>query len=181
MSTNALQYDSTVTFDKATIKDTKLVLCFIKELAKFEEFPDKVTATENDLANNLFSDKSTAEVLICNIDRIPCGFAVYFNTFSTTTGKPGIHLDDLFILPEYQSRGLGTLFLAHLSNIALERGCARFEWWALKSNISAHGFYRHIGARTVDEINVFRLAPKSMQNLISTQHYSNKGNLPHGN
>ena len=117
-----------LTIAAARIEQTPLILKFIQELAIFEKFPFDVTVTEDDLEKNLFAPKSRAEAIICYMDETPCGFAVFYNTFSTTTGKPGLHLDDLFILPEYQGQGIGKKVLQYLSNIAKEQGCARFEW-----------------------------------------------------
>ncbi|MGC5051787.1 GNAT family N-acetyltransferase [Micromonospora sp. DT48] len=47
--------------------------------------------------------------------------------------------------------------LAHLASLAVERGCARLEWWVLRTNDPALRFYRRLHARTVDEIDVLRL------------------------
>ena len=151
--------------EPAKIEDVSLILKFIQELAVFEEFPFDVTVTKDDLEKNLFGQNSIAETIICYSNETPCGFAVFYNTFSTTTGKPGLHLDDLFILPQYQGQGIGSKVLHYLSNLAKDRGCARFEWWALKTNIAATQFYQGIGAKTVDEINVFRLNSKEIDSV----------------
>lgn len=90
-----------LTIKTAKIEQSQLILKFIQELAIFEEFPFDVTVTEDDLKQNLFGPNSLAETIICYMDETPCGFAVFYNTFSTTTGKLGLHLEDLFILPEY--------------------------------------------------------------------------------
>ena len=149
----------------ATLKDADLILEFIKQLAAFEQFPFSVTVTVDDLIENLFGLSPLAEAIICYKNETPCGFAVYYSTFSTTTGKPGLHLDDLFILPRYQGQGIGNKVLSYLSKIAEERQCARFEWWALKTNEAAASFYQSIGADKVEEIDVFRLNAKGIERL----------------
>ena len=141
----------------ATKRDSALVLHYIKALAIAEDFPFAVAVTLYDLENNLFTNTATAHALLFYQHNKPCGFAVYYYSFSTTTGKRGLHLDDLYIEPEYQGQGIGKTVLVHLAQLAIEQDCARFEWWALKSNDSAIKFYQKIGAQNLDEISIFRL------------------------
>ncbi|MGR2770429.1 GNAT family N-acetyltransferase [Photobacterium ganghwense] len=143
--------------EKAAIEDADLLVYFIKRLAEYEAFPFDVTVTADDLRVNLLSPSSTAEAVLLYAGEKPCGFAVYYYTFSTTTGKRGLHLDDLFIEPEYQGRGWGKQVLVYLSKLAVENQCARFEWWALKTNVSAIKFYERIGAQQLDELAIFRM------------------------
>ena len=143
----------------ATKEDAELILHFIKKLAIAEEFPFEVSVTKEDLENNLFTS-SNAEAVILYVDKEPCGFAVFYYTFSTTTGKRGLHLDDLYIEPDHQGKGLGKKVMDYLSQLAISKKCARFEWWALKTNDSAIKFYNNIGAKSLDELTVFRLEPK---------------------
>jgi GNAT superfamily N-acetyltransferase len=143
--------------EKAKKEDSELLVYFIKELAKVEEFPFEVTVTSEDIQENLLSSNASAEAIICYKNDRPCGFAVYYYTFSTTTGKRGLHLDDLFIEPEYQGKGFGKQVLVYLSKLANKNRCARFEWWALKTNISAIKFYESLGAQQLEELSIFRL------------------------
>lgn len=147
---------------QATIKDSKLLVYFIKALAKAEEFPCEVMVTVENIQENLFSSNSVAEAIICYENNQPCGFAVYYYTFSTTLGKRGLHLDDLFIEPKYQGKGFGKQVLVHLSKLASENHCARFEWWVLKKNLSAIKFYEKFGAQELEELSIFRLESSSI-------------------
>jgi GNAT superfamily N-acetyltransferase len=82
---------------------------------------------------------------------------LFFHNFSTFEGRPGIYLEDLFVRPEARGKGLGKALLAELARLAVERGCARFEWWVLDWNAPAIGFYKSIGARPMDEWTVMRV------------------------
>jgi GNAT superfamily N-acetyltransferase len=144
----------------AVAADTALLLEFIRELAEAEQLPFPVTATTEDLLDSLFGARPVAEALLGFVANEPVCFAVFFETFSTTTGKRGLHLDDLFVREKFQGRGYGKKILSHIASIAEARNCARFEWWCLKTNERAINFYQSIGARPMEELIIFR-----MQNL----------------
>ncbi len=141
----------------ATINDAELIIHYIKELVKAEKLPYKVSVTKKDVEQNIFGKHSNVKSLIFYHEQKPCGFAVYYFTFSTATGKKGLHLDDLYIDPSCQGKGFGTKALIYLAKIADENDCARFEWWALKTNTSAINFYEKIGSQKLDELHLFRL------------------------
>lgn len=141
----------------ATPEDVATVLRFIRELAEFEREPDAVEATEAGLAAALFGDRPAAEALIAERDGAPLGFALFFHNFSTWTGKRGIYLEDLYVTPEARGAGVGTALLRHIAGIALDRGCARFEWAVLDWNTPAIEFYTAMGADSMDEWTVRRV------------------------
>jgi GNAT superfamily N-acetyltransferase len=150
---------------RARETDTPLILSLIKELAEVEKFPFDLTVTETDLKTSLFGEQPAAEVIIGYLDEEPVGFAVYYQTFATTTGRSGLHLDDLYVRPQFQGNGFGKRILGHLARLARNRGCARFEWWALEWNEKAIRFYKSIGARNMRELRIFRLGPENIQSV----------------
>ena len=93
------------------------------------------------------------------------GFALYFHTFSTFRGQPGLYLEDLFVRPEHRGRGIGKRLLAGLAGIALDRGCGRVEWAVLDWNEPSIGFYRSLGARPMDDWTVYRLDDSPLARL----------------
>ena len=125
----------------ATAADVPLLLEFIRAIAEYEKLIDQVKATEETLRESLFGDRPAAEALLGEWGGEPAAFAVYFQNFSTFTGRPGLYLEDLFVKPEYRQRGIGKLMLKHLAKIAVERGCPRLEWVALDWNEPAIEFY----------------------------------------
>ncbi|KHA62897.1 GNAT family acetyltransferase [Sphingomonas sp. Ant20] len=129
----------------ATRADIGTILRFVRELAAFEREPDAVEATEATLGEALFGDALAAEAVIADGADGPVGFAVFFHNFSTWTGKRGLYLEDLYVTPEARGQGVGGALLAHLAGIAIDRGCARFEWSVLDWNADAIAVYRRLG------------------------------------
>jgi len=149
----------------ATRADVALILRLVRELAEFEREPDAVEATEDMLERALFGERPAAEAVIAELDGAPVGFALFFQNFSTWTGRPGIYLEDLYVTPAARGSGTGTALLRHLAGIALDRGCARFEWAVLDWNEPAINFYRAMGAVGMDEWRVQRVAGDALVKL----------------
>jgi GNAT superfamily N-acetyltransferase len=154
---------STLLVREATPDDTALVLRFIRELAIYEKLEHAAVATEEQLRNALFGARRFAEVLIAEADGSPVGFALFFHTFSTFLGQPGLYLEDLYVRPESRGNGYGAALLRRLAAIAVVRGCGRLEWSVLDWNEPASGFYRKLGAVPMDEWTVFRLEGEALR------------------
>lgn len=153
-----------LTFRYAVPEDTDLILYFIKKLAEYEHMLDQVSAIEDILREWIF-EKQKAEVLFAQKDGKEIGFALFFHNFSTFLGKAGIYLEDLFVLPQYRGKGYGKAMLQKLSQIAVERGCGRLEWWCLDWNTPSIGFYQSLGAEPMSDWTVYRLSGKAMEDL----------------
>jgi GNAT superfamily N-acetyltransferase len=151
----------------ATPADVKLILSLIRELAEYEKLAHQVVATEADIQDSLFGPRPSAECLIAEFDGAPAGFALFFHNFSTFLGKPGIYLEDLYVKPELRGKGIGRKLLAHLAQLAVTRGCGRFEWAVLDWNEPAIGFYRSIGARMLDDWKINRLTGEALEKLAA--------------
>jgi GNAT superfamily N-acetyltransferase len=148
--------------------DLPLVLQFIRELAEYERLADEVSATEADLRATLFGPERVAYAVLAFAGDEPAGFAVYFFSFSTFLGKPGLYLEDLYVRPAYRNRGLGRKLMAHLARIAVDRGCGRMEWAVLDWNDLALRVYRAVGARPMSEWTVQRLTGGALTALAQT-------------
>jgi GNAT superfamily N-acetyltransferase len=155
----------TATIRPARPDDSEEIATLIRELAASEKLEDQAKATAEDLARHLFGDHPAAEVLIAEVDGHPVGFALYFSTFSTFRGQPGLYLEDLFVRPEHRSRGIGKALLAGVARVAVDRGCGRLEWAVLDWNTPSIEFYRSQGAVPMDEWTVFRVADESLASL----------------
>jgi GNAT superfamily N-acetyltransferase len=149
----------------ATIDDVPIVLSLIKALADYEQLADQVKATEADLRAALFGPKPAAEVIIGYAGNEPAGFALYFQSFSTFVGRPGLYLEDLFVKPGWRKHGLGRQLLARLAHVAVERGYGRMEWSVLNWNETALRVYRAVGARPMNDWTVYRLAGEPLRDL----------------
>lgn len=156
---------SQFTIRPATEADIPVLLSLIKQLAEYEKLAHAVVATENDLRRSLFGPRPVAEALIGESDGQPVAFAVFFHNFSTFLGRPGLYLEDLFVVPSYRGGGFGKLMLTHLAKIAIERNCGRFEWSVLEWNESAINFYKKLGAVPMDDWTVFRLEGAELRKL----------------
>ena len=147
--------------------DLAIIHDFIRALADYERLADEVRVDEDMLGRHLFGPKPMAEVLIAEAAGTPVGFALFFHNFSTFEGRPGLYLEDLFVVPEARGKGVGKALLVRLAQLALERDCARFEWWVLDWNEPAIDFYRSIGAKPMDEWTVQRMEGDALRRLAA--------------
>jgi GNAT superfamily N-acetyltransferase len=145
-------------------EDSALVLEFIRALAEYEDLLDMVEATEEGLRKYIFEDK-IAEVVICEYDGSPVGFALYFHNFSTFLGRPGIYIEDIFVKPSFRGKGLGKLLLTFIAKLACQRNCGRLEWACLDWNAPSIKFYKSQGARALDEWTCYRVTGKALTGL----------------
>lgn len=156
---------STITIRPATRDDIPLLLRLIQDLAAFVGEPQAARATEAILQESLFGSRSYAEALIASLDGEPCGMAVFFHNFSTWTGRPGLYLEDLYVTPAARGAGVGKALMARLAALARQRGCARFEWGVLASNLPAAAFYHRLGAHPLDDFILTRLDGEALEQL----------------
>ena len=145
--------------------DIPTIATLIRGLARFEKLEDEVTMTENLLAKGLFGDRPFAETLLAEEGGAAVGFALFFHNFSTFLARPGLYLEDLFVVPEGRGHGVGRALLVALARLAVDRGCGRLEWSVLDWNRDAIGFYERIGARPNSEWTVYRLAGEALRSL----------------
>ena len=153
----------------ATERDVPLILRLIKDLAEYERMSNEVVATEEGLRATLFGARPAAEVLLGYAGEEPAGFALFFHNFSTFVGKPGLYLEDLFVVPKFRGRGYGKALLARLAQIAIERSCGRFEWTVLDWNEPAIGFYRKLGAVPMEDWTIFRVSGAALEPLAASK------------
>jgi GNAT superfamily N-acetyltransferase len=153
-------------------KDIAIILEFIRNLAEYEHLLDMVETKEEDLKKYLF-EKKLIEVVIGEYDGIPAGFALFFHNFSTFLGRPGIFIEDIFVKPEFRSKGLGKMFFSFLAKIAVERNCGRLEWACLDWNKPSIEFYKSQGARPLDEWTTYRLTRDEIIKLAERFSFNN--------
>jgi len=151
--------------ERATERDVPLILRLIKELAEYERMADEVIATEDSVRATLFGPRPAAEVVVGYAGDEPAGFALFFHNYSTFLAKPGLYLEDLFVVPEWRGHGLGLALMKRLAAIAVERGCGRFEWSVLDWNEPAIGFYKGLGARLMDGWSIVRVTGDALTKL----------------
>ncbi len=155
----------TLSIREAVAADIGTIHDFILALADYERLRHEVRADRASLEKYLFGPRPMAEVLIAEAEGAPIGFALFFHNFSTFEGKPGLYLEDLFVIPQARGSGAGKALLRRLAQIALARDCARLEWWVLDWNAPSIAFYRSIGAKPMDEWTVQRVDGPALEAL----------------
>ncbi len=153
--------------------DLDTIIELIHALAEYEHEPDAVRLHREAMRAHLFGPRPYAEVLIAETEAGDTGavenvgFALFFHNYSTWEGQPGIYLEDLFVRPEHRRHGHGRALLSAVARLAVERGCARFEWPVLDWNEPAIAFYRRLGAVAMDEWTTYRVTGAALDSLAS--------------
>ena len=154
----------------ATPADVPHILAFIRELAEYERQPHAVEATEADLLRDGFGPQKVFSCLIAEWteDGVtqPAAIALYIPFYSTWRGNAGIHLEDLFVRPQFRRKGIASALFARLAAIALERG-DRLQWHVLDWNQLAIDFYKTIGAHMLDEWRIMRVDGEALEVLAA--------------
>lgn len=151
--------------DPAVLDDVPAILAMIAELAEFEHLAHEAVATAAELAAALFGTRPYAEVLMARAGEQVSGFALFFHNYSTFKGQPGIYLEDLYIRPAFRGQGQGKALLTRIAQLAVERGCGRYEWSVLDWNQSAIDFYENLGARPMSDWTIMRVDGEALARL----------------
>lgn len=157
-----------VTIRAATPADVPTVFQLILALAEYEKLTHEVTGSPAELEQALFGDRIYAEAVLAEYDEQAVGFALFFYNFSTFLTKPGLYLEDLFVLPEFRRRGIGQALLRYLAQRAIDQGCGRFEWSVLDWNEPAIAFYQRMGADVLPDWRTCRVTGHSLVHLAQS-------------
>ena len=153
----------------ATPDDVPAIGRMIRELAAFEREPDAVKGTPEQLHDALFGPDAVAAALIAlDADGEPAGFALWYRSFSTWEGVPGLYLEDLYVADDHRGSGLGRALLTALARIVVHHGWSRLEWAVLRWNSAAIAFYDSLGAQPLDDWLTYRLSGHSLDSLASS-------------
>jgi len=155
------------TIRPATPEDVSEIFRFSQLLSEYEKLAHEMVGTQADLHKALFGDRAFVESFVAEVDGKVVASATYFYNFSTFLMKPGIYLEDLFVLPEYRRQGIATALLKHLANHALSQGCGRFEWSVLDWNVDAIAVYKKLGAVLMEDWTVCRVDGEALTALAT--------------
>jgi GNAT superfamily N-acetyltransferase len=153
------------TLRDARREDVPAIVGLIRDLATYERQPEDCHADPALLERHLFGPRPYAEAVVAEAASEVIGFALFFHNYSTWLTRPGLYLEDLYVRPESRGLGAGRALLAHLARLAVSRGCGRMEWSVLTWNEPAIGFYRALGAVSMDGWRTYRLAGDSLKAL----------------
>jgi len=135
----------------ATVNDVALLKALIFELAEYERERDQVMITEADLVRDGFGPQPKFRALIAEWDGQTAGYALFFGSYSTWEGRPGLFLEDLFVRQTFRGKGIGTALLANVAGIAKRENCYGVRWEVLDWNQPAIDFYKRLGATFLDQ------------------------------
>ena len=153
---------------EANISDVQAIHDLIVELAIYEQEPDAVVASVEDIKENLFGKDPVAYCHIAEVDGQVVGIAIWFLNYSTWLGKAGLYLEDLFVKPEFRGSGLGLQLMKTLAQLCVDRNYERFQWWVLDWNEPSINFYKSIGAEAMDEWTVYRLSGSALKSFAAS-------------
>jgi hypothetical protein len=145
--------------------DVAALHAMIRALADYEKLAHLCTGTAAELAAALAGEPPACEALIARLDGEPVGFALYFHTFSTFLARRGLWLEDLFVLPSARGTGVGEALLRAVADVAVQRGCGRFEWSVLDWNAPAIRFYEGLGATVMPDWRIARVTGAAIGRL----------------
>lgn len=149
----------------AVATDVKAIFDLIAALAAYEKLSHLVTGNSQALGEHLFGEKPYIEALVAEVGGRIVGFALFFANYSTFLTKPGIYLEDIFVLPDYRSQGIGKALLIAVAKIAVARDAGRLEWSVLDWNQPAIDFYEKMGAKVFQEWQICRLTGTALAEL----------------
>ena len=147
--------------------DCNVLFDLIQGLAEYEKLSHAVTGNAAALKEHLFGSPKYIEAILAEYAGQAVGFALFFHNYSTFLTKPGIYLEDLFVLPEYRGQGVGKALLIKVAQIAVERNSGRLEWSVLDWNEPAQAFYRRMGAAILDDWRICRVTGEALTQLAA--------------
>ncbi|MCW8841514.1 MAG: GNAT family N-acetyltransferase [Gammaproteobacteria bacterium] len=157
--------DDEVCIRSAQEGDLPIIYSMIEDLADHLGLAHEVVVSEEDLQQALFGKQPRAEVVLALVAGEAAGFALFYGNYSTFRGQCGLHLEDLYVEPQWRGYGLGRRLLSYLAGLTISRGCRRLEWWVQTTDSRAVRFYEMLDAKAKDEWTVYRLAGEPLQRL----------------
>ena len=147
--------------------DVQTIFDLVVALAEYEKLSHAVVGSVDALFEHLFGSKPYVEVVLAEYREKAVGFALFLHNYSTVLTKPGIYLEDLFVLPEYRRLGIGKAIFSYLAQLVVSRECGSLEWSVLDWNEPAIAFYRRMGASIQEDGRICRLTGESLAQLAT--------------
>lgn len=152
---------------QAEVNDVPQIFGLIKALAEYEKLSHQVTGSTKQLREHLFGKRIYAEAIVTEIEDKIVAFALFVPNYSTFLTKPGLYLEDLFVLPEYRRQGIATAMLSYLGRLAITRDAGRLEWSVLDWNENAIAFYQSLGAKVLPDWRICRVTDEALEALAT--------------
>ena len=165
----SIAYGASFSIRPARLGDEHAIFTLVRALAEYEHLTHAVIGDAGQLARDLFGARPAAEALLVESAAGVVGFALFFGNYSTFLTRPGLYLEDIFVLPECRGQGMGKALLRAVARIADERGCGRLEWSVLAWNTSAIGFYESLGAKVLPDWRICRVTGDNLRELAGAR------------
>lgn len=133
----------------------------IVALARYEHLSHEVTGSAEMLGQHLFDERARVEAIVAESEGRIVGFALFFETYSTFLTRPGVYLEDLFVVESHRGRGIGRTLLTKVRELAVARGAGRLDWAVLDWNETAIRFYEGLGATILPDWRRCRIVLRS--------------------
>ncbi|MGH9528458.1 MAG: GNAT family N-acetyltransferase [Terriglobales bacterium] len=151
----------------ATAEDAQLLRTLICELADYEHGLEHVSITEADLVRDGFGPRAKFRAVIAEWKGQPAGYALFFLAYSTWRGRTALFLEDLFVRPQFRTKGIGKALLVHVAAVARKENCYGVKWEVLDWNQLAIDFYKTIGAEFRNEWRSMLLTGEPLQRFAA--------------
>ena len=152
---------------QAEQKDKEELFFLLSALADYEKLPRPDKEAQKRLEKDIFGESPKAYVCLSKVNEKAVGYAFYFFTYSSFLAKPTFYLEDIFVLPEYRSLGIGKALFKQCVQVAIDEDCGRMEWHVLDWNQLAIDFYKKNGAMHIKEWHPFRLERKDFDKIVA--------------
>ena len=149
----------------AVLHDIPQIVELMRRFAEYERLLDHFEATEESLADAMFGHEAFVNGLVADNNGRLAGYALFYQNYATFRGQRGMYLEDIYISPEFQGKGIGEAMLRRLAKIAIDRGCGRIDFQVLEWNRPAISFYEKLGAVRDDTERHFKFTDEAFRRL----------------
>ncbi|KAK5964281.1 Diamine acetyltransferase 2 [Trichostrongylus colubriformis] len=127
-----------VSVTRATPADAPILMSMVRELADFEKMPEAVKIDDARLAADL--EKKSVDGFVLHEGDEPAAMLLFYYAYSTWEGQY-IHMEDLYVRPQFRRKGYGRLLWRELAMLAKRSQVERLQWNVLDWNSNAIAFY----------------------------------------
>jgi ribosomal protein S18 acetylase RimI-like enzyme len=142
--------DTDISIRFATIDDADSIFSALVGIAETVKEMHKLKSTADDIRRFGFGEAPAFETLIAEIDGRFAGCCLYFASFSTWIGRPGIYVQDFYVADELRGQGVGERMLQRLAALTRKRGGRYIRLAVDTENYRAQAFYTRVGVKRSD-------------------------------
>ena len=145
-----------ISLRSAVDDDAEIIHRMVSELADHLSLDDHLESCPDDFRRHLSGDQPAFHGLIAELSGEPVGLSLFFPSFSSWRGAPGVYIQDLYVAPGMRASGLGRRILVEVLRIAHEKWGAEYLRLAVgESNLQGQGFYENLGMGWASDERIF--------------------------